>query len=108
MRKILKTLTLTSLLISISSFASAININQADAATISSELKGIGTTKAEAIVKFREEHGPFSEPNDLLIVPGIGPKVLEMIQDQLTFEETEVIIPAATVEIEQHKEHKQD
>lgn len=78
---------LTSL--SILSFASALNINTADAPTLSAELKGIGMTKAEAIVNFRTEHGPFSEPNDLIAVPGIGPKIVEMIQDQLTFDAPE-------------------
>lgn len=81
------TVVLTSL--SILSFASALNINTADAPTLSAELKGIGMTKAEAIVNFRTEHGPFSEPNDLIAVPGIGPKIVEMIQDQLTFDAPE-------------------
>ena len=70
------------------STASALNINTADAPTLSAELKGIGMTKAEAIVNFRTEHGPFSEPNDLIAVPGIGPKIIEMIQDQITFEDS--------------------
>jgi len=70
------------------STASTLNINTADAPTLSAELKGIGMTKAEAIVNFRTEHGPFSEPNDLIAVPGIGPKIVEMIQDQITFEDS--------------------
>ncbi len=69
------------------SMASALNINTADAPTLSAELKGIGMTKAEAIVNFRAEHGPFSEPNDLIAVPGIGPKIVEMIQEHITFED---------------------
>lgn len=76
------------------STASALNINTADAPTLSAELKGIGMTKAEAIVNFRTEHGQFSEPNDLIAVPGIGPKIVEMIQDQITFEDSN----AATTE----------
>lgn len=70
------------------STASALNINTTDAPTLSAELKGIGMTKAEAIVNFRTEHGPFSEPNDLIAVPGIGPKIVEMIQDQITFDDS--------------------
>lgn len=69
------------------SFASALNINTADAPTLSAELKGIGITKAEAIVDFRTEHGPFSEPEDLMAVPGIGPKLVEMIRAHITFED---------------------
>ena len=74
------------------STASALNINTADAPTLSAELKGIGMTKAEAIVSFRTEHGPFSEPNDLIAVPGIGPKIVEMIQDQITFEDANTAV----------------
>lgn len=86
MKTILKVATIIIATLGFTSFASALNINTADAPTLSAELKGIGITKAEAIVTFRTEHGPFSEPNDLIAVPGIGPKIVEMIQDQLTFE----------------------
>lgn len=86
MKTILKVATIIIATLGFTSFASALNINTADAPTLSAELKGIGMTKAEAIVTFRTEHGPFSEPNDLIAVPGIGPKIVEMIQDQLTFE----------------------
>lgn len=86
MKTILKVATIIIATLGFTSFASALNINTADAPTLSAELKGIGMTKAEAIVTFRTEHGPFSEPNDLIAVPGIGPKIIEMIQDQLTFE----------------------
>lgn len=86
--KIIKIATLLLATLGFISIASALNINTADAPTLSAELKGIGMTKAEAIVNFRTEHGPFSEPNDLVAVPGIGPKIIEMIQDQITFEDS--------------------
>ena len=94
--KIIKIATLLLATLGFISTASALNINAADAPTLSAELKGIGMTKAEAIVSFRAEHGPFSEPNDLIAVPGIGPKIVEMIQDQITFEDanTSVAEPA--------------
>ena len=85
--RIIKIATLLLATLGFASMASALNINTADAPTLSAELKGIGMTKAEAIVNFRTEHGPFSEPNDLIAVPGIGPKIVEMIQDQITFED---------------------
>lgn len=88
--KIIKIATLLLATLGFASIASALNINTADAPTLSAELKGIGMTKAEAIVNFRTEHGPFSEPNDLIAVPGIGPKIVEMIQDQITFEDANV------------------
>lgn len=88
--RIIKIATLLLATLGFTSLASALNINTADAPTLSAELKGIGMTKAEAIVNFRTEHGPFSEPNDLIAVPGIGPKIVEMIQDQITFEDANV------------------
>jgi len=45
--------------------ATPVNINTADAATIAHALDGIGLTKAQAIVAFREEHGPFKNVDDL-------------------------------------------
>lgn len=47
-------------------------------------LPGIGPKRAEAIVTYREEHGPFSSIESLTQVPGIGYKVLENIRDQVT------------------------
>lgn len=90
--KIIKIATLLLATLGFISTASALNINTADAPTLSAELKGIGMTKAEAIVSFRTEHGPFSEPNDLIAVPGIGPKIVEMIQDQITFEDANTAV----------------
>ncbi|WP_077928774.1 ComEA family DNA-binding protein [Wohlfahrtiimonas populi] len=90
--KIIKIATFLLATLGFISTASALNINTADAPTLSAELKGIGMTKAEAIVSFRTEHGPFSEPNDLIAVPGIGPKIIEMIQDQITFEDTNTAV----------------
>ena len=41
-------------------FGGQVDINTADAETISAELSGIGLTKAKAIVEYRQKHGPFS------------------------------------------------
>jgi len=58
-------------------WAGPVNVNQADAATIAQELVGIGQAKAEAIVAYRQEHGPFKKVEDLLMVAGIGEATLE-------------------------------
>jgi len=49
------------------------------------ELPGIGEVKASEMIKLREQKGPFKKPEDLLQVPGIGPKTLEKIKDMIAF-----------------------
>ena len=58
-------------------FASPVNINTADAKTIADALQGIGLKKAEAIVAYRTEKGPFKTIEELANVPGIGEKTIE-------------------------------
>ncbi len=53
-----------------------VNINTAGLEELCT-LKGIGPAKAEAIIRYREEQGPFSTPEDLTKVKGIGTKTLE-------------------------------
>ena len=50
-----------------------LNLNAADAEALQG-LPGIGSTLAERIVAHREAQGPFQTAEDLLRVPGIGPK----------------------------------
>ena len=59
------------------SFAGQVNINTADAETISAELNGIGLTKAKAIVEYRQKHGPFRSVEDLSLVKGIGERTVD-------------------------------
>jgi comEA protein len=61
-----------------------VNVNSADAAELDS-LPGIGPTVAAAIVAYRQTNGPFKSLEDLDNVKGIGPKLLEKLQGQLTF-----------------------
>jgi competence protein ComEA len=49
-----------------------VNINTADAQTIADNLNGIGLKKAEAIIEYRKEHGPFKTLEDLKGVKGVG------------------------------------
>ncbi|WP_130620145.1 ComEA family DNA-binding protein [Dyella amyloliquefaciens] len=69
---------LVSLAMALPAFAATpVNINKADAATLVKSLDGIGHSKAEAIVAWREEHGPFKSADELGQVKGIGPATLE-------------------------------
>ena len=62
-----------------------VNINTATLEELQT-IKGIGKKKAEAILKYRKEHGAFRTKEDLLQVKGIGKKALEAIESQVTFQ----------------------
>ena len=62
-----------------------VNINTATLEELQT-IKGIGKKKAEAILQYRKEHGPFRTKEDLLEVKGIGKKALEAIESQVTFQ----------------------
>ena len=61
-----------------------ININTAPVSLLVS-LPGIGEAKAQAIVDFRNENGPFTQPEDLLKIKGIGEKILDNIRPYIYF-----------------------
>jgi competence protein ComEA len=58
-------------------WAGQVDLNTADAATLARELKGVGPARAEAIIAWREANGPFKSPEELVLVQGIGERVLE-------------------------------
>ncbi len=63
-----------------------VNLNTADAATLERELKGIGASKAQAIVAYREANGPFASVDELLEVKGIGAATLEKNLEKLSLQ----------------------
>lgn len=58
--------------------AGVVNINTADASQIA-YMPRIGPKTAERVVQFREDHGAFKHPTDLMQVKGIGAKTFELI-----------------------------
>lgn len=64
-------------------FAQTLNINTATVEEFT-QLKGIGQTKAQAIVTYREMNSGFKSLEDMKNVKGIGPKFIEMNSDQLS------------------------
>lgn len=60
-----------------------ININTASLYELEA-LTGIGEVIANRILDYREEHGAFTAPEELLNVEGIGKKRLENILDEIT------------------------
>jgi len=61
-----------------------LNLNTADAPTLTTQLTGIGEAKAQAIVAYREANGPFTSVDELLEVKGIGKSLLNKNRDKLT------------------------
>ena len=67
-------------------WAGPVNINTADAATLAAELDGIGLSRAEAIVEDRKRNGPFTEPEDLARVKGVGLRIVDMNRGNIQVE----------------------
>lgn len=61
--------------------AAQVDINTADALTLAQSVNGIGPSKAQAIVDYRESNGPFATLDDLVKVQGIGFKTLNRIRE---------------------------
>lgn len=60
-----------------------VDINRAGAPGLDT-LPMIGPAKAEAIIRYRVEHGPFSKTADIMKVKGIGPGIFARIEKRIT------------------------
>lgn len=69
------------LLITVLAFAT-VNINTATVKQLTT-LKGVGEKKAEAIVKYRKEHGKFKKVDELAKVKGIGSKMVNKLSKDI-------------------------
>jgi competence protein ComEA len=63
-----------------------INLNLAEAWLLDA-LPGIGPERAQAIVDYRNQNGPFRRTEDLLQVEGIGQSTLDRIRDLIALED---------------------
>ena len=63
-----------------------VNINKADAGTIAAALKGVGSSRATEIVRYREAYGPFTSVDELAEVKGIGQSTLDDNRALITLE----------------------
>ena len=59
-----------------------VDINTADASALMS-LPGIGQSKADAIIAYRNEHGTFKAPEELMNISGIKEGVYQKIKDSI-------------------------
>lgn len=62
--------------------APALDLNQAGLIDLE-RLPGIGFTRAQAILDYREKHGPYQEVDELLLVTGIAPDMLVELKQYL-------------------------
>lgn len=67
------------------SVQSKININTASLTTLDN-LPGIGPSKAQAIIDYRESNGRFQTTEDIMKVKGIGQATYDKMKDQITTE----------------------
>lgn len=61
-----------------------VDINEASAEALAEAISGVGLKKAEAIVTYRDQHGPFSSVEELIQVQGIGERTVERSRENLT------------------------
>lgn len=80
--------------------AETVDLNRADAATLARVLNGVGPVVAERIVAYREANGPFLQIEDLVLVSGIGEKLLARNRERITLGIAEGE-PTASAEAEQ-------
>lgn len=68
----------------VAAVSTPVNINSANADVLAENLNGIGLKKAQAIVLYREQHGPFKSVDELVNVAGIGEATLAKNKDKLS------------------------
>lgn len=66
--------------------AQTVNINTADAQTLAAVLNGVGSSRAEDIIRHRKTYGPFSTVDELTEVKGIGQSTLDKNRAVITLE----------------------
>jgi competence protein ComEA len=64
---------------------SLVNINTASLYELET-LPGIGPTMAQSIIDYRQEHGFFTQIEQIMNVPGIGPSTFERIKEYITID----------------------
>lgn len=60
-----------------------VDLNTATAEQLAEALTGVGQARAEAIVAYREENGPFQHIDELVNVRGIGLSTVDRNRDRI-------------------------
>lgn len=65
------------------SLAAPVNINNATAAEIAEALNGVGLSRAQAIVDYRDTNGSFASADEVIYVRGIGESIYQKNRDDI-------------------------
>jgi len=76
------------LLVSTNLLAGSVDINSADADALATALNGVGEAKAKAIVAYRDQYGAFKSADDLVLVKGIGQRLVDLNRDAIRIDES--------------------
>lgn len=83
---------LTAMMLMAGSAMAAVDINTATQSELES-VKGLGPTKAKAIIAYREKNGPFKDVDELDKVKGFGKATINKLRSDLKVNEK---TPAST------------
>ena len=67
-----------------------VNVNSASVEEIAEALKGVGMTKAEAIVAYRNENGQFKHVDELVNVKGIGIRTVDINREYILLDNSKL------------------
>jgi competence protein ComEA len=70
--------------------AQPVNVNSANAEEIAESLKGVGLSKAGAIVSYRETNGQFKHIDELVNVKGIGIRTVDINREYILLENSKL------------------
>lgn len=66
--------------------ATPLDINTANADALAETMQGVGASRAQAIIAYRDSHGPFASVDELARVKGIGERTVDLNRDRITVE----------------------
>jgi len=66
--------------------ADLVNVNTASAEQLAAALKGVGATKAAAIIEYRNANGKFMHIDELVNVKGIGIRTVDINREVISLE----------------------
>lgn len=70
--------------------AQPVNVNSASAEEIAESLKGVGLSKAAAIVSYRDANGKFTHVDELVNVKGIGIRTIDINREYIILDNSEL------------------